>query len=84
MVMGDNSGSQCCGFKSLRHILNGHGIFHIEFNEKKLYCLFEKTKINEKEAEKDKRDVSRTFHNDSYISNILNFYLLLLLLMRLV
>ena len=39
VVMGDNSCSSGRGFESRRHILDI------------LYCLFEKTKINEKEAE---------------------------------
>ena len=30
VVMGDNSCLRGCGFKSLRHILDGHGIFFID------------------------------------------------------
>ena len=41
MVVGDDSRSRGCGFKSWHRILDGHDIFHIDLL-KKLYCLFEK------------------------------------------
>ena len=43
MVMRDDSFSKGCEFKSRRHILDGHDIFHIDLFEK-FYCLFVKTK----------------------------------------
>ena len=45
MVKGDDSCLRGHGFESQRRILDGH--FSHLFVEK-LYCLFEKTKINEK------------------------------------
>ena len=47
VVMGDYSSSKGCGFKSWRHILEGHfpHLFVV-----KMYFLLEKTKINKKEA----------------------------------
>ena len=51
MVMGDDSCSKGRGFESQRHILDGHlDILHIHLLSK-WYCLLEKPKINEKEAE---------------------------------
>ena len=47
MVMGDDSRSRGCGFKSWHRILDGHDIFHIDLL-KKLYCLFEKTENKRK------------------------------------
>ena len=48
MVMGGNSCCEGRGFESKHHILDGH-FSHL--CAVKLYCLLEKTKINEKEAE---------------------------------
>ena len=47
MVMGRDSCSKGCGFKSQHHILDGHfsHLFVV-----KIVMLFEKTKINGKEA----------------------------------
>ena len=47
MVMGGDPCSKGCGFKSLHHILDGHfsHLFVV-----KIVLLFEKMKINEKEA----------------------------------
>ena len=47
MVIRGDSWSEGHGFKSQPRILDGH--FHI-YLLRKLQCLFEKTKINEKEA----------------------------------
>ena len=46
MVMGGDSCSEGCGFESQQHILDGHfsHIFVVKI------VVFEKTKINEKEA----------------------------------
>ena len=50
MVMGDNSWSKGCRFKSRRRILDGHlDILHIDLMYK-LYCLLEKTKNKQKEG----------------------------------
>ena len=38
-----------CGFKSRRHIMDEHDVFHC-LVVKKLYCLFEKTENKQKEA----------------------------------
>ena len=42
MVMGDNSCSRGCGFKSRHCILDGDDFLHFDV-VLKLYCLFEKT-----------------------------------------
>ena len=42
VVMGGDSCSEGCGFESQHQILDGHFFTY--------FCLFEKTKINEKEA----------------------------------
>ena len=47
--MGGDSRSEGHWFKSQRRILDGHDIFHIDLLWE-LYCLLEKTEINEKEA----------------------------------
>ena len=39
MVMGDNSCSRRCGFKSQHHILNKHDIFHIDLLLNCIVCL---------------------------------------------
>ena len=49
MVMGGDSCSEGCAFESWCCILDGHDIFHIDLL-RKLYCLFERQKIKEKEA----------------------------------
>ena len=49
MVMGDSSCSNGCGFKSRRHILDGH-FFTLICCKNCIVCLFEKTKNKQKEA----------------------------------
>ena len=48
VVMRGDSRLEGCGFESQHRILDGHCSTSICC--KKLYCLFEKTKINEKQA----------------------------------
>ena len=49
VAMGNGSCLRGCGLESRRRILDGHDIFSYYFVVK-LYCLFEKTEKNEKEA----------------------------------
>ena len=48
VVMGDNSCLRGCGFKSRRHILDGHDIFNLVCCKNCIVCL-RRSKINEKE-----------------------------------
>ena len=49
VVIGGDSHSERHGFESRRHILGGHGIFHIDLLYDCIVCL-KRRKINEKEA----------------------------------
>ena len=49
MVMGGDSLSEDCGFKSRCHILDGHDIFTLISCKNCIVCL-KRLKINEKEA----------------------------------
>ena len=46
--MGGDSCSKGCEFESRHRILDGHDIFHGSFSH--VFVVFEKTKINQKEA----------------------------------